>query len=69
MSSACQGTYARKGQAIGTSWLGRTSQQHSGISRSQFVQLSLILSFPSELHAEMFALQQQFMDTVGFGET
>lgn len=41
---------------------------HSGISRSQFVQLSLILSFPSELHVKMFALKQQFMDTVGFGE-
>jgi hypothetical protein len=46
-----------------------TDGQHSGISRFQFVQLSLILSFPSEIHVVMFALRQQFTGTVGFGET
>lgn len=73
VSPVCSGTrelmQGRDRPSAGTSCLRRTSQQHSGTSRSQFVQLSLILSFPSELHVELFALRQRFMGTVGSGES
>lgn len=64
------GDSAREGgQAIGTSCLRRTSQQHGWTPGSQFVRLSLIL-FLSLVSSslELFALHQQFMEMVVFGK-